>query len=73
MNLTEVVVGAAPLVLGSLFVYFAFTVKFERAPTDSWSRFFRYTETQKRVNFLVVGLIAILIGVLLILNGFRIL
>ena len=71
MNLTEVVVGAPPLLVGVLFVFFA--VRSKPAPTDRWGRFFRYSETQKRIIFVVNGSIAILIGMLLILDGFRIL
>ena len=70
MNLTEIVVGAVPLLVGALCVYFA--VRHKSAPTDSWSRFFRYSETQERINFLVVGLIAILTGALLVLDGLAI-
>lgn len=69
MNLAETVVGAVPFLVGALFVYFA--VRNKSAPTDSWSRFFRYSESQKRINFLVVGLIAVLIGFFLMLDGLR--
>jgi uncharacterized membrane protein HdeD (DUF308 family) len=69
MNLTEAIVGAAPLVIGALLIYFAFAFKSEGAPRHFWRKF---AEDNRRLNLMVVGVIAIVIGILLILNGFRI-